>query len=140
MPSTQHTQAAGEHKPTSEQNIRTLKDRTRSMVHLVPYRKMPMLIIDSIGIQVQYLLNYLPSKTGILTTMSARNIIKGRPNLDYNTMSLKLGVYVQLFEGTKNTQHSRSVGAVALKLSDEKGGYYSIFLRTGRNLRGFIWT
>ena len=31
--STLHTQAAGEHEPTLEQNIRTLKDRTRSMVH-----------------------------------------------------------------------------------------------------------
>ena len=55
-------------------------------------------------------------------------------------MSLKLGVYVQLFEGTKNTQHSRSVGAVALNSSNEKRGYYFMSLRTGRNIHGFIWT
>ena len=55
-------------------------------------------------------------------------------------MSLKLGGYVQLFEGTKNTQRSTSVEAVALNSSNEKGGYYFISLRTGRKLHGFIWT
>ena len=44
-PSTFYTQAAGENEPTSEQNIRTLEDRTRSMVHSVPYMKMPLLMI-----------------------------------------------------------------------------------------------
>ena len=134
-----HTQAAGEHEPTSEQNIMTLKDRTRSTVHLVPYRKMPLFMIDSIVRQEKSMLNALTSNTVILTTMSARNIIKGMPNLDYNTMSLKLGAYVQLFEGTNNTQCSRSVGAVALNSSNTKGGYYFMSLRTGRKLHGFIW-
>ena len=60
------------------------------------------------------MMNAFPSKTEILTTMSARNIIEGRPNLYYNTMSLKLGEYVQLFEGTKNKLCSRSVGSIAL--------------------------
>ena len=103
MPSKIHTQAAGENKPTSERNVRMLKDRIRSTVHLVPYRKMPMLMIDPILGQAKSMLNALTSKTGILTTMSARNIIKGRPNLYYNTMYLNMGAYVQLFEGTKNT-------------------------------------
>ena len=109
MPSTLHTQAAGENEPMPDQNITMLKDRTRSMVHLVPYRKMSLLMIDSIVGQAQSMLNVFPSNTGIYFTMSARNIIEGRPNLDYSTMSLMLGAYVQLFEGTKNTQHSRSV-------------------------------
>ena len=38
VPSTLHTQAAGEHKPTSEQNFITLKYSTMSKVHSVPYR------------------------------------------------------------------------------------------------------
>ena len=72
--------------------------------------------------------------------MSAIKIIKERPNLDYNIMSLKLGAYVQLSKGTENKQGSRSVGAVALKQSNEKGGYYFMSLRTGRKLHGFICT
>ena len=44
--------------------------------------------------------------------MSERKITEGRLNLDYKTMSIELGAYVQLFEGTKNTQRIRLVGAV----------------------------
>ena len=58
------------------------------------------MMIDSIEEQAQSMLNDLPSKIGISTTMSSRNIIEERPDLDYNTMSLNLGAYVQLFEGT----------------------------------------
>ena len=116
-----------------------LKDGTRSMEHLSTYRKNPLMIIESIAEHAQYMLNSFPSKTGISTTMSARNIIKGMPNLDYNTMSMNTGTYVHLFKGTSNTQYSRSVGAVALKSSNTKGGYYFMSLRTGRKLNGFIW-
>ena len=88
--------------------------RTRSTVHWVPYSKIPLLMIDSIVGQAQYMLNYFPSKKGILTTVSVRNIIKRSSNSDYNTMSLKLSAYIQLSKRMKNTQRSRSVGAVAL--------------------------
>ena len=114
LPYTLHTQAAGEKKPTLELNIRTLKDRTKSTVQLLPYRRMPLMMIDSIAEQAQSMLNDFSSKIGIYTTMSSRNSIEGRPNLYYNTMFLKLGAYIQLFEGTNNTQRSLSVGAVTL--------------------------
>ena len=65
-------------------------------------------------------MNDFPSKTVISTTMSARNIFEVIPNLDYNTMSLNLGAYVQFFEWMKNTEKIRSVGAVALNPSNEK--------------------
>ena len=55
-------------------------------------------------------------------------------------MSLNLGAYIHLFEGTNNTQRSSSVVAVALNPSDEKGEYHFVSLRTGRKLHGFIWT
>ena len=77
---------------------------------------MQLLMVGYIVGQAQYMLNDLPYTTGILTTMSARKSIEGLPNFDYNTMSLKLGKSVQLFEGTKNTQHSRSVQVFALNL------------------------
>ena len=73
------------------------------------------------------MLGAFPSKTVISTIMSEINIIEGRPNLYYNTMSLNLGSYVRLFEGTNNTQCSRSVRAVALNPSNEKGKYYLMY-------------
>ena len=67
------------------------------------------------------------------------NIIERRTNLDYNTMYLKLGAYIQLFEETENTHCSRSVGAFVLNPSNEKGGYDLMSLIAGRNIHGFIW-
>ena len=110
------------------------------MVHLVPYRKMPMLIIEYIVGQAKSTLNDLPPKTGISTTMSERNITEGRPNLDYNTMSLNTGSYIQLFEGKKNIQQIRSLGAVSLNPSNEKWVYYFMGVITVCKLHGFIWT
>ena len=49
------------------------------------------------------MLNVFPYKTGIYNTIPARNIIEGGPNIDYNTIYLKMGAYVHLFEGAKNT-------------------------------------
>ena len=60
-----HTQASGEHEPTSERNIRIIKYSTRSTVPSVPNRKMSLMIIDSRSEQVQYMLNYFPSKNGL---------------------------------------------------------------------------
>ena len=98
-----------------------------------------MMMIDYIEEQAQYMMNNFPSKTGIYVTISAGNIIRGRTNLDYNTMSLNLVAYIQLFEGTENTQQIRSVGAVALNTPNEKVGYYFMFIRTGRKIHGLIW-
>ena len=47
IPSTLHTQAAGDHEPMEVQNIRTLKDRNTSIFHSVPYRKIQVLVIES---------------------------------------------------------------------------------------------
>ena len=85
------------------------------------------------------MLNALPSNTVISTTILSRNTIEGVPNLDYNNMSLNLRAYVHSFEGANNTQYSRSVGAVALNTSNERGGYYFMSLRTGRKLHNLIW-
>ena len=72
-------------------------------------------MIDSIAEQAQSMMN------DISTTTSERNIIKESTYLDYNTISLKLVSYIQLFEGMNNTPCSSSVGAVTLNPSNEKG-------------------
>ena len=61
--------------------------------------------------------------------MSERKITEGRLNLDYKTMSIELGAYVQLFEETKKAHRSSSVRAVILNSSKKIGEYYSMSLR-----------
>jgi len=36
-------------------------------------------------------------------TMLAWNLLQGKPNLDYDTLSLSLEAYIQLYEETTNT-------------------------------------
>ena len=67
--STLHKHSAVDHEPSSDQNIITLKGKIRSTVHSIPYRKMPLLMIESIVRQAQYLINAFTSKTGTSTTM-----------------------------------------------------------------------
>ena len=83
-------------------------------------------------------MNAFPSKNGI-SVQSPRNIIEEKPHLDYNTMKLAFGAYVQLYKKTTNTQVARSIGAIAMYPSNERGGYYFMSLWTGRRLHGFIW-
>ena len=54
-------------------------------------------------------------------------------------MKLTFGTHVQLYKKTTNTQKARSVGAIAIYLSNKRGGYYFISLRIGKQLYGFIW-
>ena len=55
-------------------------------------------------------------------------------------MSLKIGVYVQLYKGGGGMQNISSLGEIILKPYNEKGGYYFMFLSTGHKLHSFIWT
>ena len=83
-------------------------------------------MIVSISEQAQSIQNYFPFKTRISTALSARNFFEGRLKLEYNTISLKLGAYVQLYEGGGYTQHSRSVGAITLKTSNKSGMLFNV--------------
>ena len=76
-------------------------------------------------------LNAFLSRNGI-SMQSPRNIIERRPKLDFNTMKLTFGTHVQLYKKTTNTQKARSVGAIAIYLSNKRGGYYFISLRIGK--------
>ena len=125
-------------KQNLERNICTTKNCMRSTVYSTPYSKMLTTMIDGIATRVQMSLNAFPSRNGI-SIQSPRNIIEWRPNLDFSTMKLTFGAYVQLYEKTTNTQKARSVGAIAMYPSNERGGYYFMSLRTGKRLHGFIW-
>ena len=123
-----------------ERKVCTIKDRCRSIVHSTPYRRMPTLLVDAVVDRGTLGINGFPLKTGISMTMSAQNLLEGKPNLDYNTLSLSIGACVQLYEGTMNTTKHRSVGAIALNPSNERGRHYFMSLRTCKKLHRYIWT
>ena len=55
-------------------------------------------------------------------------------------MKIALGAYAQVYIGTTNSKKQRTVGVIALRLENERCGYYFMSLATGKQLHDFIWT
>jgi hypothetical protein len=85
-------------------------------------------------------LNAFPAEEGESKTMSPSAIVLGSPKPDYNKLRIAFGAYAQVYESTANTTKPRSIGVVALKPSNERGGYYFMSLSTGRRLHCYQWT
>ena len=76
-------------------------------------------------------LNMLPSKNGISSNLSPAAIILGPPNTYYNKLRVAFGSYVQVYIGTTNSSKQITVGMIALRPKNEKGGYCFMSLATG---------
>ena len=85
-------------------------------------------------------LNMFPSKNGTSSDLIPAAIILGSPNLDYNKPRITFGAYVQVYIGITNSTKQRTIGAIALRPENERGGYYFMSLATGKQLHDFIWT
>jgi hypothetical protein len=70
-----------QHVGEVERLIRTIKERLRSCVHGLPYRRLPRVMIVSMVIDVVRLLNMFPSITGVSSTLSPSTIVTGLPPL-----------------------------------------------------------
>jgi hypothetical protein len=107
---------ADSHVGEVERSIRTIRERTRSAVHGMPYKGLPKLMVIELVKEAVRCLNLFPRRDGISDTMSPNTIVTGEGLPDYNKMTLEFGEYVQIFEPTtpSNTLHSRTLGAIAL--------------------------
>ena len=132
--------AANEHLPTIERGIRTLKERCRCSYHSVPYRRIPKLMVRSLGIGNCEWLNAFPVADGISSCYSASAMIDGKGAPDGSKLGPPFGSYAQVYDGTDNSMEPRTVGAVALRPSNSRGGHYFMSLRTGRQIHAFDWT
>ena len=135
-----HITAANEHDGVIERSARTLKERARACTHSTPYRRVPNIMIQHLMERVIHFLIAFPTSTGISQERSPANLILGRPNLDYNNLTLAYGAYCQVYIGTTNTQRQRTVGAIALRPSNERGGHYFMSLMSGEVVHGYQWT
>jgi hypothetical protein len=126
-----------------ERSIRTIKERLRSCVHGLPYKRLPKLLIHSMVADVVRCLNNFPWKRGISDTLSPATIVTGVATPDYTCMRLELGSYVQVFEDSDptNTPRARSLGAIALlPTGNAQGDYYFLSLSTGARISRHNWT
>ena len=83
-------------------------------------------------------LNMFPSKNGISSNLIPEAIILWSPIPDYNKLKITFGAYAPVYIGTTKSTKQRTVGVIALRPANERGGYYFMFLSTRKQLRDFI--
>jgi Reverse transcriptase (RNA-dependent DNA polymerase)/Zinc knuckle len=144
MPINLNIAASDSHVGEIERSIRTIKERNRSTVHGLPYKRLPKLMVKEVVRFSVNCLNQLPAEDGVSTTLSPNTIMTGKSNPDYNNMRVEFGSYVQIYEPTTfatNTLRSRTTGAIALTATgNAQGDYYFMSLVSGRRLSRHEWT
>ena len=136
-----NTASNDEHVPEIERQIRTVKERTRSIYCTLPFNKMPQRLIIEMVYAANYWLNMFPRQGGVSKTLSPRALLTGK-TWSYTThCKLEFGDYVQTHEEHDNSMAARTIGAIALRpTGNTQGGYFFYSLTTGRVLNRGRWT
>ena len=107
--------ANDEHIPVAERYIRTLKEGFRSTYNMLPFRKIPNLMVTELVYSTVFWRNSFPHSDNIHNQLSPRVIVSGT-NIDYNKhCQLEYGSYVQTHEEHDNSMRPRTTGAIALR-------------------------
>jgi hypothetical protein len=77
-----NTTAAKEHVPEVERHIRLIKEHGRGILNTLLFKKMPQIILVKLIYHVVLWLNIFPMKSGVLETLSRREIVM-RHKLDF---------------------------------------------------------
>ena len=140
LPSTLHLCAANEHVPKVERCIRTLKERTRTVCHTLPYKMYTRSMTRGLVEHVRKWINAFPSNAGIIGNYSPANIVEGVQNPDCNRKRVAYGAYIHAYCGTTNNMRPRTTPAIALHESNVFDGQYFMSLDTGRRIHSKKWT
>ena len=133
--------AADEHIPNIERYIRTVKDRVRSTYRMLPFTRVPRLILIHLVKNAVFWLNALPARDGVSSVHSPRYLLTGR-ELEYPLhVRLEFGEYVQTHEKHRNRMTDRTLGAICLgPYGNAQGGHYFMCLSTGARITRDRWT
>ena len=134
---------AQEHVSEAERNIRTIGERIRALFHLLPYNKLPKVMLKHLTLLCTRQLNYFPAKGGVSAYFSPHVIMTGT-DLDYaKHCQIPFGAYVQANEDKppKNNNKPRTLDAIYLSpMTNKQGGHWVMDLRTGRAItRPQVW-
>ena len=90
--------SADEHVPEIKWRIRVVKEISMAMRHSPPFHRVPNLKTIHTMINIVNMLNYLPTKAGLSTTMIPMPILNGE-KLDYEKhLRFQYGQYCQVHE------------------------------------------
>ena len=121
-----------EHVGDIERYIRVVKEHMQGISNTIPFKRLTRNMVMELAKAVVYWLNSVPSNMEVSPTMSPRTIIMGQL-LDYHKhCRYEIGEYVQTDEEHDNSLQSRTVGAIALRPTDnQQGGYFFMSLHMG---------
>ena len=132
--------APDEHVPEIERNIRTVKERIRSISSTLPFSALPELMVVHLVMFCILWLNFFPPKGGISNTLSPEAIVKGRSVDSKLHCRIPFGGYSQVHQGSDNTNNAlvnRTVGAIALgPTGNAQGTYKFMSMLTGKLIKG----
>ena len=67
-------------------------------------------------------------------------LVEGRQKIDLGQKLIEFEAYALVYVGTSNDMKKRSVPSIALKSSNDVGGYYFMSIYTGKKLHSYVWT
>ena len=90
--------SANEHVPEIECHIRVVKEQVQSIIHGLPYARIPMLLLIWIVFSLVKMLNFFPSKAGVLDVYSPCTIMTSEQLNFKKHLSLQVGQYCQVHD------------------------------------------
>jgi hypothetical protein len=125
-----------QHVPQVERFIRTVKKRTRAMYNMLPFKKMPTVMIMGMVKVFVFWLNEFPYKGGVAEELSPRSIVVGQGIDDLKHCKYEFGEYAQVHEEHDSSMTPRTTGALVLRpTGNSQSNWLSMSLTTGRVLK-----
>ena len=117
-----------------ERSIKTTKEDLRTVVHGLPFQRLPKAMIRRMVASVDENNNQLPRPGNpVLSNHSPNDIIVGGPKLECNLLAFEFGTYAQAFDVTSNTIRGRTLGSIILdRTGNANNSYHLLSLKTGR--------
>ena len=132
------TVGRGEHVGDVERSIRVCKERVRCTTTSLPCKKYPKIMIDH-NLQEKIFWGNAFAPQDYISGVSPAGVVLGHPKVNYKQIRITFGAFAEVYDGTDNTQKSRSESAIALRPHNNKGSYYFMSLKTGRLIRSDQW-
>ena len=85
-------------------------------------------------------LNVFPYKYGISRKLTPTVIILWSPNTYHNKPKITFGAYANVYIGNTNSKKRRTLEDIAIRPSNNCGGYYFISLAIGENINALSCT
>eukprot|EP00980_Cylindrotheca_fusiformis_P021810 scaffold8645_cov187-Cylindrotheca_fusiformis.AAC.1 len=136
------TCAANEHQPEAERAVRTIKERNRTTVHGLPYKRYPRLLKREIVKQAARSMNMLPHPDGVSNVHSPRTILTGLRHDVNIDLRVPIGAYCEVHDepDPSNTELECTTTAIALGATNNMSGSYRFLsLQTGRAIKRSRW-